>query len=662
MNNKTMLVKEHHLVRIWLDTAIQLALTFGSEDRSLLCTLTEKTLNTFLDLCHDHLEEMDLLVQYSILAIVAHHPNSVESGEPGFLVTGCIEDWQKIVRRLHSLTDFQIKILHQRCSSGRSKSYELEPNQVTMAVIVARQIFSSSFDLAEVTRMGVLDETGTLTSTGPSVAKKKRLMSGLSELIERLRQLGPVSESIPFLQIATKLVSDYPTFPQHYEMKELLNYVIEVTHDCRQYDMMSHCFRLFRIVYIAHSANTSDIVQPEGAVKLWDSVWKCLAAHECTSESFLLLATLLNYRLVPATSSRQLIQLLARPGGNSVPCDSSSVVCLAAFIQQYPLPENLSSGLLEDERSVRSILSQWLLDCSDDSSGTDLHFRLFYSLARKLKPSLGEMDLSLQLKQLGTQTSFDTRCRNLESMFSYIQLLEDFDEPDTESLSPSFLDVTWPGLMSIGLIGEQQSLMVNRCIKMTIELENHRNINSEVLSEIQHAVRFLSIVRNFVTLQKMECTKQLRKVATLLLKAVLDLIFKEESAYSRHCVRMLTSLFQDETYLKRDDKSEDFLRQFAWLPTFRKVESLLSTGPNNGILDQVRQSTEDEEAEEGSSKATSIFDSSVLETQSEQAQVGLFRLLGVISCPLSWVTRKIIIYNLIKYIMVLICNVHDSGK
>ena len=216
--------------------------------------------------------------------------------------------------------------------------------------------------------------------------------------------------------------------------------------------------------------------------------------------------------------------------------------------------------------------------------------------------------------------------------------------------------------MSIGLIGEQQSLMVNRCIKMTIELENHRNINSEVLSEIQHAVRFLSIVRNFVTLQKMECTKQLRKVATLLLKAVLDLIFKEESAYSRHCVRMLTSLFQDETYLKRDDKSEDFLRQFAWLPTFRKVESLLSTGPNNGILDQVRQSTEDEEAEEGSSKATSIFDSSVLETQSEKAQVGLFRLLGVISCPLSWVTRKIIIYNLIKYIMVLICNVHDSGK
>lgn len=109
LNNKTVLQKEHNLVKIWIDSSIQLAFSVGSEDRFLLCLLTETTLNTFLELCHDHLEDVDMIVQYSILAMVAHNPCGVECGEVGFMVAGSQEEWIRTVRRLHSLIDFLIK-------------------------------------------------------------------------------------------------------------------------------------------------------------------------------------------------------------------------------------------------------------------------------------------------------------------------------------------------------------------------------------------------------------------------------------------------------------------------------------------------------------------------------------------------------------------------
>lgn len=109
LNNKAMLQKEHNLVKIWMDSSIQLAFSVGSEDRYHLCLLTETTLNTFLDLCHDHIDDIETIVQYSILALIAHHPCGVESNETGFMVAVSTEEWMRTLRRLHSLVDFLIK-------------------------------------------------------------------------------------------------------------------------------------------------------------------------------------------------------------------------------------------------------------------------------------------------------------------------------------------------------------------------------------------------------------------------------------------------------------------------------------------------------------------------------------------------------------------------
>lgn len=110
LNNKLMLKKEHNLFKVWLDSTVELGFSVGFEDRHQLCMLTESTLNTFLDLCHDNFDSIELVVQFSTLAVIAHHPFGVEVGDPDFMCFNSTEEWLKLLRRLHSLIDFIIKV------------------------------------------------------------------------------------------------------------------------------------------------------------------------------------------------------------------------------------------------------------------------------------------------------------------------------------------------------------------------------------------------------------------------------------------------------------------------------------------------------------------------------------------------------------------------
>jgi len=199
LNNKQMLLKEHHLLKIWLDTSIHVAFCVGQQDRQLLCMLTENTLNTFLDCCHEKVEEIELIVQYSLIAIAAHHPFGVKCHEVEFVSLKPLEEWQQILRRLFSLTDFIIRSMNLRNQTAENQIYELNDYQVSLAVRVARQIFDCSADGD--------DPRGT-DSLPPS--KKKRFLSGLQEIIDRLKANGATNESIPWLQIVNELLLTDP--------------------------------------------------------------------------------------------------------------------------------------------------------------------------------------------------------------------------------------------------------------------------------------------------------------------------------------------------------------------------------------------------------------------------------------------------------------------
>lgn len=83
---------------------------------------------------------MELVVQYSLVAMIAHHPCNAGWGRAGFLSAGPVEDWRRLVRRLHSLTDFIVKNMSQRNKTAERAVHELGDDHVDLAVRVAFQM------------------------------------------------------------------------------------------------------------------------------------------------------------------------------------------------------------------------------------------------------------------------------------------------------------------------------------------------------------------------------------------------------------------------------------------------------------------------------------------------------------------------------------------
>ena len=198
---------------------------------------------------------------------------------------------------------------------------------------------------------------------------------------------------------------------QLHELKELLQYVIDITDDCRIYHMMAHCYSLFRtLVYLRHKEILGG-VNADGISKLWHSIWKCLAAGQCQKEGLLLLASLVHFRLVPASIGRNLIYQLAR---KSVACTLPAMICLVAFLDSYKLPQSVSGRSQEGDddgsqlswtnserrRSIKLLLVEWLLDSSPFLGDDYDAIRLKFHLVKALSLQQPATDLVTQLSSI----------------------------------------------------------------------------------------------------------------------------------------------------------------------------------------------------------------------------------------------------------------------
>lgn len=436
------------------------------------------------------------------------------------------------------------------------------------------------------------------------------------------------------------MVSEYPTFPQTHEMKELLDFAVDVTsHGCREYEMVSHCFRLFRSACTAlfecrhdHKDLLHSSIQPDTVAKLWDSVWKCIAAHQCHQEGFLLLATLLHYRLVSGALARQLIQQIARPD-RSIPCDRHSVLCLAAYLERFKFPDRIPvrnggwSSDLDGERSVRSLISEWLLTCQH--CDTDILLPVFHALAMK-QPAIQQLDLAIHLAHLHSPNHFELKVRRLESTFCYVGLLE--QQPSRVRRKPP--DTPQPALLlSPTALEEELALLGDACLRTALLLEEAKQINSELLPSLASAVRLLCLV---FSRDDPESARLVSGPAGHLLRALLFVVLQEESVYSRRFLKRLA----DELFGSQVKLYDGPARLMAWTECIRKLKDV-SAGPGDSenVFGTVRRGSasmepaEIEQFQQESQEATSsLLDPSVLK-ESDAWLMELHSLLAVICCP-----------------------------
>ena len=108
LHKKFQLKKEDAQFKIWIGAALQLAFSVGSQDRYSLRKLMEETVNPLFEPRDRHREDINLLTQCFIVAMVAFHPCGLQSGEK-WKNFGNSHDWSRIVNWLESFVQFIVK-------------------------------------------------------------------------------------------------------------------------------------------------------------------------------------------------------------------------------------------------------------------------------------------------------------------------------------------------------------------------------------------------------------------------------------------------------------------------------------------------------------------------------------------------------------------------
>ena len=574
---------------------------------------------------------------------MAHHPCNVDSSDSQFISASPNEEWHRSLRRLHSLIDYIVKNNSQRNLTAETKDYALDQDQLNLAVRVAHQIFSPNQNSASL-------------SSGPPSSKRKKLISGVQELIEKFKHTG--SEGIPWIQIMSNFLLEHPTFAQLCEIKEIVQHIIVVTSGCREYELINHAFVMFRVCCLVMDQRGQieqlrNFLTTEDTYKLWDSVCNCLIAHQCQKESFMVTATLLHYRLFPAMAVDNILRVLLK----QTVCDQYSMICLAALLENYQLPgyltvhhnaqapdnqllRNLISDDLERANSTRCLLIEWLLPLehavAEFSSDVHLHYWLLVALVMR-QTSMVKMDVTSYLRVNKTPTEFEEHCKNLESFFNSVELLHNDAASSGNPAAPNLpLNCYVPRMLQ-----KLFSRINEICIQSSEQLTCNQQITSNQIPLISKCIHLLSLVRHLTSSDFLpNCDESVKDRVVQMLNETLNLLFDglvhSEAVSSKRCIQKLVETFRTEIGAR-----DDFLRRRAWDASWPQLDRLLA--PSRSTAEDAigsirRASTSYPKPTDGvqirriTASHDSLFDATDL-NDTEVVLVDFCHYLTVLCCP-----------------------------
>ena len=525
-------IKEHNIFRVHLDTCTELCTLLAIEDRSLACALTEATVNRLLDTVQSNQEYPDSIIKYCILAVIVHHPDSVEPHPPAN------ETWHQILHRLSNMIRKIITNNHLRNETAEHKSYELTPDQVTLAIRVARH--------SKPNRSQSPEDIHT--------AKRARTSSAFQQILDDLQ---PNEESISQLQIAGAFVARYPQSVGVHELKQLIRFVVSIIEDFRSGSkLLLHCVHVLRASFdaIQHCGlKVCQVLQPEPLSVLVQAASKGVAAPE-PEQGFALLTVLADFRLADSVAAQGFLQGMVTGGGSVV--EQDCLVTLASLLRRYSV--DLSCGVAGASLRIRII--EWLMA----GVGADVDFKLFCRvlaavLSKKPAESMAEARSDSGVK-VG---DFNAECRRLESA---MQCAELWPRHSGARKSP-FGRMNWrqDDLVTTAMIHLARSLL-ERMASLRCALEQ-RELTPERLdaSELNSSVLVLAVARHLRRhLRILPDSGDVSDSAGALLQTLLRLLAASMAhGETRHSARCLDKL---SDVLSSPDASagDDLLRRSAW--------------------------------------------------------------------------------------------------
>ncbi|KAM6159265.1 serine-protein kinase ATM isoform 2-T2 [Rhynchocyon petersi] len=334
--------------------------------RIRVCQFGDEILPTLLYIWTQHrLNDplKEVIIELFQLHIYIHHPKGVKTQE-----TGAHEStkWQSILYNLYDLLVTEISHIGSRgkYSSG-SRNIAVKENLIELMADVCHQIFSENYRSLEISQSYNITQRECNSDSAP--CKRRKIELGWEVIKDHLQKSQNDFDLVPWLQIATQLISKYPASLPSCELSPLLTILSQLLPQQRRGERTPYVLRCLMEVALCQGKNSNlESSQVTDLQKLWIKIWsitfRAISSEQIQAENFGLLGAMIQGNLVEV--DREFWKLFT---GSACKPSCPAVCCVTVALTMCVIPETARLRVEQNETnrssSLRELIMKWLLFC-----------------------------------------------------------------------------------------------------------------------------------------------------------------------------------------------------------------------------------------------------------------------------------------------------------
>ncbi|XP_073922893.1 serine-protein kinase ATM isoform X4 [Castor canadensis] len=427
--------------------------TLAVNFRIRVCELGDEILPTLLYIwtqhrLNDSLKEV--IIELFQLQIYIHHPKGAKTHEKGAYES---TKWQSILYNLYDLLVNEISHIGSRGKySSVSRNIAVKENLIELMADTCHQVFNENIRSLEISQSYTTTQRQSTNYGVP--CKRRKIELGWEVIKDNLQKSQNDFDLVPWLQIATQLISKYPASLPTYELSPLLLILYQLLPQQRHGERTPYVLRCLTEVALCQGKKSNlESSQKSDLLKLWIKIWSVtcrgISSEQIQTENFGLLGAIIQGSLVEV--DREFWKLFT---GSACKPSSPAVCCLTLALTTSVLPETVKVGreqnICEVNRnfSSKESIMRWLLLCQleDDLEDTTVPPPVLQSNFPHL--ILEKILVSLTMKNCKAAVNF------FQSVPECEKHQKDKEEPSFSEVEELFLQTTFDKMDFVSTVRE----------------------------------------------------------------------------------------------------------------------------------------------------------------------------------------------------------------
>ncbi|XP_057606319.1 serine-protein kinase ATM isoform X8 [Hippopotamus amphibius kiboko] len=461
----------NHILAAFIIFLKTLAVNF----RIRVCELGDEILPTLLYIWTQHRLNDSLkeeIIELFQLQICIHHPKGAKTQEKGAYES---RKWKSILYNLYDLLVNEISHIGSRgkyCSGSRNVA--VKENLIELMADVCHQVFNEDIRSLEISQSYTTTQREFNDYSAPS--KKRKIELGWEVIKAHLQKSQNDFDIVPWLQIATQLISKYPASLPNCELSPLLMILHQLLPQQRRGARTPYVLRCLMEVALCQGKKSNlESSQKSDLLKLWIKIWSItfrgISSEQIQAENFSLLGAVIQGSLIEV--DREFWKIFT---GSVCRPLCPAVCCLTLALTICVVPETVKTGMEKNtcdvnrNFSLKEMIMKWLLFCQLEDDFED---------STELPPILHSNFPHLAVEKILVSLTMKN-CKAAMNFFQSVpeceQHQKDTEEPSFSEVEELFLQTTFDKMDFLPIVKEHTMEKHNSSVSFSV----HHNLKQSL--------------------------------------------------------------------------------------------------------------------------------------------------------------------------------------